>query len=165
MNYKDKTFEIGDSQIKFKNNTFVIYLSMFITLGFAFGFFGLRQGTIQMLFSLLGVVLGTALTFGVFIRLYWKNTIELSNISLVKVRTWDLSIDKDRTFWGGSKYKYHFPTGLNKKTNSIVIFIHRKDKKLAVGFVPDNMENVISVLKEKGVKIITNTSQIIETKS
>lgn len=154
MNYKDKSFEIGASQIKFKNNTFGIYLSIFISVGITSGFFGLKQGTNFILFSLLGVVLGAALTFGVFIRLYWKNTIDLSDISLVKVRTWDLSIDKDRNFWGSGNYKYHFPTGLNKKENSTVIFIQRKEKKLAVGFVPENYEKAILVLRERGVKII-----------
>ena len=153
MNYKDKTFEIDDNQIKFKNPTGIIYLSIFISTGFTFGL--LNSSIIP---SILGAALGILLVFGVFIRLYWKNTIDISEISQVKVRVWNLSIDKDRNFWGIGKYKYHFPTGLNKKTNPKVIFVERKEKKLAVGFVPENFENVISVLKEKGIKIIEETS-------
>lgn len=154
MNYKDKTFEIEDRQIKFKNKTGVIFISSYVFIAFTTGFFGLREGIDYALFSFLGVTLAAALTFGVFIKLYWKETINLSEISEVKVRVWDLSIDKDRNFWGIGKYGYHFPTGLDKKTNPTVLFIHRREKKLAVGFVPENYENAISTLKDKGIKVI-----------
>ncbi len=52
-----------------------------------------------------------------FIGFFVKNTIKLSDIEYVKAQIWDISIDKNRDFWGTSRYKYHFPTGLDKKTN------------------------------------------------
>ncbi|MFT7035887.1 MAG: hypothetical protein ACJA2S_004411 [Cyclobacteriaceae bacterium] len=149
MNYKDKTFEIDDNQIRFKNTSVIIYLSSFIATGLIIGF--LNKSILPMM---LGTALGIFLTFGVFVRLYWKNTIDISEISQVKVSVWNSSIDKDTNFWGIGNYRYHFPTGLNKKTNPRVIFVHRKEKKLAVGFIPENCDNVISVLRERGVEII-----------
>lgn len=154
MNYKDKSFEINEDQIKFKNKTLSTYPIIAISTLFAFLFFGYPQGLSYMLFSALGGVIGFGLAFGVFIKLYWKNTIDLAEIADVKVRVWDVSIDKDTNFWGIGNYRYHFPTGFNKKTNPKVLFIHRKEKNLAVGFVPENCENAISVFKEKGIKII-----------
>jgi hypothetical protein len=153
MNYKDKSFEIDNNQIKFKNNIFLIYLVIFIATGTAFGTFNN-----SILPSIIGAILAYLLAFGVFIRIYWKNTIDISEISQVKVRMWNSTIDKDRNFWGIGNYKYYFPAGINKKTNPKVIFVHRKEKELAVGFIPENWENLISVLKKRGVKIIEETS-------
>jgi ABC-type amino acid transport system permease subunit len=155
MNYKDKLFEIENNQIKFRNNTFIIYLIIFVSFGTA-----LVSMNNSILFSILGLVIASLLAFGVFIRLYWKNSIDISEISQVNIRIWNSNIDKDRNFWGIGNYKYHFPTGINKKDNPKVIFIHRKGKELAVGFVPENWENLIKVLKMKGIKIVEETFQI-----
>jgi hypothetical protein len=149
MNYKDKSFEIDENQIKFKNNTFIIYLIIFIPL-ITLAFF-------NNLISFIGMVLTVVLAFGVFIPLYWCNTIEIAEISLVKATVWNINIDKEKNFWGSGKYKYHFPSGLNKKTNPNVIFIQRKDKKLAIGFVPENWDTVISVFKNRKIKLIDET--------
>lgn len=155
MNYKDKSFEIDNKQIKFRNNTFVIYLIIFVSTSAA-----LTSMNNSIVFSILGLVIACLLAFGVFIRIYWKNSIDISEISQVNIRIWSSNIDKDRNFWGIGNYKYHFPTGINKKDNPKVIFIRRKEKELAVGFVPENWGNLIKVLKMKGIKIVEETSQI-----
>ena len=156
MNYKDKTFEIDENQIKFKNTTIIIYLTIFISTGLTFGFLNN-----SILPSILGAALGILLVLGVLVRFYWKNTIDLSDIDFVKTQKWDERIDKDRNFWGTGRYKYYFPTGLNRKTNPEVIFVHIKERKAAVGFVPENMENAISALKERGIRITTGISNSV----
>ena len=157
MNYKDKSFGIDNNQIKFRNNTFIIYLIIFISTGT-----GLASMNNSILLSFLGLIIGYLLTFGVFIHFYWKNSIDISEISQINIRIWNSNIDKDRNFWGIGNYKYHFPTGIDKKDNPKVIFIHRKGKELAIGFVPENWENLIKVLNNKGIKIIEETLQIDE---
>ena len=149
MNYKDQSFEINENQIKFKNNTFFIYVIIFFSIG-TFAFF-------SHWLAIIGLCIGFTIAFGIFIPLYWKNTIDLSEISKVKIGVWDSSIDKDKNFWGKPKYKYHFPTGFDKKTTPRVIFVQRRNKKLAVGFVPDNCNKVISILQDRGISIIKET--------
>jgi hypothetical protein len=151
MNYKDQSFEINENQIKFKNNTFFIYVIIFFSIG-TFSFF-------SHWFAIIGLCIGFAIAFGIFIPLYWKNTIDISEISKVKIGVWDSSIDKDKNFWGAPKYKYHFPTGFDKKTTPQVIFVQRRNKTLAVGFVPDNCNKVISILQDRGISIIKETSR------
>ena len=156
MNYKDKNFEIDDNQIKFKNGVFVLLMIIFISILTPSLFFN-KVNIISIAGSITGLI---TLVFIIrfFFGMYLKNTIKLSNIEYVKAQIWDKSIDENRNFWGNGRYKYYFPTGLNKKTNPKVIFVHIKNRKADVGFVPENLENVISVLKEKGIKIIGETS-------
>ena len=156
MTYEDKTFEICDNEIKFKNRIFVFFLIFLVPIA-TFNFVFYKGDLLIGISSIIGVILAF-LIIRLFVGLYLKNTIDLSDISYVKLQTWNISIDKDRDFWGTCRYKYHFPTGLNKKTNPKVIFVHIKDRKAAVGFVPENMENAISVLKARGVKVIEVTS-------
>lgn len=111
-----------------------------------------KGNVLQIVGTLFGLIIGI-LIIRLFVGLYFKNTIDFSSIDYVKTQTWNKSIDKERNVWGTGKYKYHFPTGINKKSNPEVFFIHIKERKAAVGFVPDNMENVISVLKERGINI------------
>ena len=131
MNYKDKSFEIDENQIRFKNTTLIPFLIIFgamVTTSLIYS-----KGSILIAASsIIGLILGFLL-LRLFIGMYLKSSIDLADISYVKAQTWDKSIDKDRNFWGVGRYKYHFPTGLNKRTNSHVIFIHIKDRKLAVG--------------------------------
>tara|TARA_R110001632_G_scaffold232256_2_gene372595 strand:+ start:5511 stop:5978 length:468 start_codon:yes stop_codon:yes gene_type:complete len=151
MNYKDKTLEINDIQIRFSNNIFILLIIFFsiFTTSLTFG----KGSILSSIFSLIGLLIGFLL-IRLYIGIYFKNTIELSNIDFVKAQNWDRNIDKEKNFWGVCVNKYHFPTGLNKKTNPKVILIHLKERKSAIGFVPENYENAISVLKNKGIKII-----------
>jgi len=59
-----------------------------------------------------------------------------------------------RNFWGIPKFRYHFPTGLDKKSNPKVIFVHRKNEKLVIGFAPDNCISTISAFRENGINVI-----------
>lgn len=156
MNYKDKTFEIDDNQIKFKNGVFVLFMIIFISILTPSLFF-YKGNIISIAASITGLIT-VFFIIRLFIGFYLKNTIKLSDIEYVKAQIWDISIDKNRNFWGTGRYKYHFPTGLNKKTNPEVIFVHIKDRKAAVGFVPENSENAISILKYRGVKVIEKTA-------
>ena len=151
MNYKDKLFEIDENQIKFKNTTLIPFLIIFVSLVTTSLIFS-KGNILIATSSIIGVILGF-LFLRLFIGIYLKNSIDLSDISYVKTQIWNKSIDKDRNFWGALRYKYHFPTGLNKKTNPQVILVHIKEKESAVGFVPENFDNVISVLKDKGIEI------------
>ena len=151
MNYTDKSFEIDNSQIKFRNSTLIPYLiistSIFPTyLMFSKGNFMIA--TCAIIGSFLGLFF-----IKLFIGLYLKNTIDLSKIDYVKAQIWDKSIDDNRDFWGTGRYKYHFPTGINKKTNPRVIFVHLKERKAAVGFVPENFDDAVYVLKERRIEI------------
>jgi len=152
MNYKDKTFEIGDKQIKFKN-TFKKLLPAYVSTLVVFGIIGVKHDVLSVLLRFFCAGLGYIICFGFFVKVYWKNTIDLQNIFQVKITTWDNSIDKDRNFWGTPNYMYYFPAGLDKKSNPKVIFGEIRDSKLAVGLVPENMENAIKVFKERGIKI------------
>lgn len=155
MNYKDKTFEIDGEQIKFENKTFILYLPIFIALlGSTLSFN--NHGFVSLLCGFLGMALGLTIAFRVFIRLYWKSIINLSDISFVELKSWNSDIDKMRNFWGIPKFRYHFPTGFDKKSNPKVIFVHRKKEKLAIGFVPDNCIATISVFREKGINVVEN---------
>ena len=151
MIYKDSKFEIDDKQIKFRNGVFFPFLIIFISLS-ASSFMFSKGNVLQIVGTLFGLIIGIFI-IRLFVGMYFKNTIDLSSIDYVKTQTWNKSIDKERNFWGTGKYKYHFPTGINKKTNPEVFFIHIKERKAAVGFVPDNMENVISALKKRGINI------------
>jgi hypothetical protein len=154
MNYKDKTFEIDDNQIKFKNGIFMYFMIIFIPI---FSLIFSKGNILSIAASITGLIIAFFI-IRLFIGFYFKHTIKLSDIEYVKAQIWDISIDKIRDFWGTGRYKYHFPTGLNKKTNPKVIFVHIKDRKAAVGFVPENCENAISVLRERGIKIIEEIS-------
>ncbi len=156
MNYKDKTFEIDDNQIKFNNRTYFVFLIIFIPI-FTSSLMFSKGNFLIAISSFIGLIIGF-LVIRLFVGMYLKNTIDLSDIDYVKTQIWDKSIDKDRDFWGTGRYKYHFPTGINKRTNPKVIFVHIKERKSTVGFVPENWGNAISVLKEKGVKIIGEIS-------
>ena len=156
MNYKDKNFEIDDNQIKFKNGIFITFTIIFVPI-FIINLLHSKGDILSILVLIISLIISFFI-IRLFIGFYLKNTIKLSNIEYVKVQTWDISIDKNRNFWGNSRYKFHFPTGLNKKINPKVIFVHIKNRKAEVGFVPDNLVNVISVLKEKGIKIIDENS-------
>ena len=151
MIYKDSKFEIDDKQIKFRNGVFFPFLIIFISMS-ASSFMFSKGNVLQIVGMLFGLIIGIFI-IRLFVGMYFKNTIDLSSIDYVKTQTWNKSIDKERNFWGTGKYKYHFPTGINKKTNPEVFFIHIKERKAAVGFVPDNMENVISALKKRGINI------------
>ncbi|HKJ40743.1 MAG TPA: hypothetical protein VKA27_01570 [Sunxiuqinia sp.] len=153
MNYKDKTFEIDNDHIKFKNKTFILYLPIFIALLTSTILFN-RDGFIALLSSFFGVALGLIIIFRVFILLYWRNNINLSDISFVEVRNWNSDIDKMRNFWGVPKFRYHFPTGLDKKSSPKVIFVHRKKGKLVIGFAPTNCIATISAFRENGIKVV-----------
>ncbi len=156
MNYKDKTFEIDNNQIKFKNRIFMIFMVIFIPI-FTTSLMFSKDNFLIAVSSFLGLIIGF-LVIRLFVGMYLKNTIDLSEIDYIKAQRWDENIDKDRNFWGTGRYKYHFPTGLNKKTNPKVIFIHLKERKSAVGFVPENFEIILSVFRERGVRIIEDTS-------
>ncbi|MFI5139695.1 MAG: hypothetical protein ACHQIM_17875 [Sphingobacteriales bacterium] len=153
MNYKDKTFEIDNTQIRF-TNIFNRVLPALVSSLVVFGIIGIKHDVISVLLRVFGAGLGYIIAFGIFIRVYWKNTIDLHDISQVKIVTWDNSIDKDRNFWGRPKYKYYFPAGLNKKSSQKIIFVEKLNSKLAVGFVPESFENAIEVFKEKGIRIV-----------
>jgi hypothetical protein len=155
MTYKDKTFEIDDEQIKFENKTFILYLSIFIAM-LSSTFFINRHNLIVLLCSFFGMALGLTIAFRVFLRLYWKSTINLSDISFVELKSWNSDIDKMRNFWGIPKFRYHFPTGFDKKSNSKVIFVHLNKEKLAIGFAPTNCIATISAFQEKGIKVVEN---------
>ena len=156
MIYKDSTFEISENQIKFKNKTVIFFLAAFTPILFSSLILSKGNAAYTYIGATLGIVLGFY-----FLRLltgmYLKNTIDILNIEYVRIHTWDNSIDKDKSFWRTGRYKYYFPSGINKKKNSQVILLHIKNRRAAVGFVPENIENVISVLDEKGIKILTET--------
>ncbi|WP_159523891.1 hypothetical protein [Sunxiuqinia indica] len=151
MNYKDKLFEIDEKQIKFRNKTLFPFLIISVSLVMTSWMFS-KDNILTAASSIIGVFLAFLL-FRLFVGLYLNNTINLSDISFVKAQQWNMSIDKNRNLLGVVRYKYHFPTGLDKKTNPRVIFIHVKEKKTAVGFVPEHFDNAISVLKDRGIEI------------
>jgi hypothetical protein len=153
MSYKDKTFEIDGEQIKFENKTHNLFLPIIIAILSTTLFFN-NHGFISFLCGFLGMALGLTIAFRVFIRLYWKSIINLSDISFVELKSWDSDIDKMRNFWGIPKFRYHFPTGFDKKSNSKVIFVHRNKEKLAIGFAPTNCIATISAFQEKGIKVV-----------
>jgi len=153
MNYKDKTFDIDGKHIKFENKTFILYLPIIIAL------FSCTLGCnwhdlTALSAGFLGIALGLIIAFRVFFKFYWKNIINLSDISFVEVIDWNPYIDKMRNFWGIPKFRYHFPTGLDKKSNPKVIFVHRKNEKLVIGFAPDNCISTISAFRENGINVI-----------
>src|ERR1035437_8416026 len=153
MNYKDKTFEIDGDRIKFENKTFILYLPIFIALLSSTLFLNCHD-LIALLCSFFGVAMGLIISFRVFILLYWRNKINLSDISFVEVRNWNSDIDKIRNVWGGPKFRYHFPSGLDKKGNPKVIFIHRKKEKLVIGLAPTNCIATISAFRENGINVV-----------
>ena len=157
MNYKDKTFEIDGDHIKFENKTFILYLTIFFVL-FSSILFINNHGIIATISMFFVVTLGLLIFFRVFILIYWRNKINLSDISFVEVRNWNSDLDRKRNFWGIPKFRYHFPAGLNKKSNPEVIFVHRKEKKLAIGFVPDNCNATILAFRENGIRVIEETN-------
>ncbi len=156
MIYKDSKFEIDKKQIKFKNGVFFPFLIIFTSMS-TFSFISSKGNLLQVAGTATGLIIGF-LIIRQFVGIYFKNTIDLSSIDYVKRLIWNEAIDKERNLWGTGKYKYHFPTGINKKINPEIIFVHIKGREAAVGFVPDDIENVISTLKEKGIKITANTS-------
>ena len=155
MIYKDSKIEIDNMQIKFKNGVLIPFLIIFISMA-TFSFMFSNGNLLQLSGTAVGLIIGF-LIIRLFVGMYLKNSIDLSSIDYVKRQIWDLSIDKNRNFWGTGQYEYHFPTGINKKTNPEVLFVHIKGRKAAVGFVPDNIENMISTLKEKGINIEDGT--------
>lgn len=155
MNYKDKTFEIDGEQIKFENKTHNLFLPIIIAILSTTLFFN-NHGFVSLLCGFFGMALGLTIAFRVFIRLYWKSIINLSDISFVELKSWNSDIDKTKNIWGTPIFRYHFPSGFDKKSNPKVIFIHRKKEKLAIGFVPDNCIATISAFQEKGIKVVEN---------
>ena len=155
MIYKDSKFEIDNVQIKFKNRVFFRFVNIFISISTFYFIFS--KGNFLLLITTAVVLIIGFLFIRLLVGMYLKNIIDLSSIDYVERRIWKKNIDKERIFFGAGKFKYHFPTGINKKLNPEVIFVHLKGRKAVVGFVPDNMENVISALKEKGIKISTET--------
>ena len=155
MNYKDKTFEIDGNYIKFENKTFILYLPIFIAILTSTLVLN-SHGLIALFSSFFGVALGLTIAFRVFFSLYWRNKINLSDISFVEVRNWNSDIDKMRNFWGIPKFRYHFPTGLDKKSNPKVIFVHRKKGKFLIGFTPTNCISTISAFQENGINVVEN---------
>jgi len=59
-----------------------------------------------------------------------------------------------RNFWGTPKFRYHFPTGLDKKSNPKVIFVYRQEKKLVIGFTTDNFAATISAFRDNGINVV-----------
>ena len=155
MDYKDKTFEIDGEKIKFDNKTFNLYLPIFFPL-FCVVFFFNRSSLPAMLGGITGLVLLPIIAIRVFNLYYLKNKINLSDISFVEVRNWNSDIDKMRNFWGTPKFGYYFPTGLDKKSNPKVIFVHLKKGKLAIGFTPVNCISTISAFQENGIQVVEN---------
>ena len=159
MIYKDKTFEISETQVKFKNRAMIIFYIILLPL--MVHLLKFSKESVLLGWTILLIGLGFAIfvikLFAVFFGFFFLNNIDISNIEYVRIHNWDNSIDKERKFWKTDRYKYHFPAGINKKKKPQVILIHIKDRKVAVGFVPENIETVISVLNEKGIKIIKKT--------
>ncbi|MDP4207830.1 MAG: hypothetical protein Q8928_03340 [Bacteroidota bacterium] len=155
MIYKDRTFEIDNNQIKFKNNTFSLFLIIYAST-FTTSLLFEKGGILFTVSTLIGIALGF-LFIQFLVGLYFKNNINLSDIEFVRVHKWDNSIDKNRNFWGTGRNKYHFPAGINKKKNPNVLLVHIKDRKSAVGFVYEDIEKVIAILKDKGIEIKTGT--------
>ena len=158
MIYKDRTFEICENQIKFKSKTAIIFLAALTPMVITSSILS-KGNSVYYIGLALGLVLGLVLAFH-FFRIYGMylkntNTIDLSNIEYVRIHTWDNNIDKDKKFCETGRH-YYFPMGIKNKKMPQVIF-HIKGKKAAVGFVPENIENVISVLNEKGITIMTKT--------
>lgn len=149
MNYKDELIQISGNQIKFRNTSLIIILIVGSGIA-AFSFFGSP-------FSTLGAVLALLITFGLFIPIYWKNTISLSDISKVRVSVWDGSMDKNRNFWGKASYPYYFPTVFDEKSKPKVLLVERKDKKLAIGFTPERCNEMLLAFKERGITVIGET--------
>ena len=153
MIYKDSKIEIDNMQIKFKNGVLIPFLIIFISMA-TFSFMFSNGNLLQLSGTAVGLIIGF-LIIRLFVGMYLKNSIDLSSIDC-KEQIWDLSIDKNRNFWGTGQYKHHFPTGINKKTNPEVLFVHKRQKSSS-WFVPDNIENMISTLKEKGINIEDGT--------
>ena len=153
MDYKDKTFEIDGTAIKFSNKTATRLIALFVPIFSCIIAFN-AQNAIALLCGMLGLGIGVLTTFRYFIKLYWKNEIKLSEISHIEAKIWNSDIDKLRDFWGNPKFRYHFPTGFDKKNAPKVIFVYRKNENLAIGFMPENFIKTIFTLRESGINVI-----------
>ena len=156
MIYKDGTFEICEDQIRFKSKTAIIFLATLIPMVVTSSILSKGNSVYYNIGLAFGLGFGLVLAFH-FFRIYGMylkntNTIDLSNIEYVRIHTWDNGIAKDKNFCGTGRHNYYFPMGIKNKKMPQVIF-HIKGKKAAVGFVPENIENVISVLSERGITI------------
>lgn len=154
MNYKDQSFEINENQIKFKNNTFFIYVIIFFSIGtFAFFSHWLAIIGLQLLdcVSVLLQLLGFSFHFIGKTPLISLKFLKLKQVFGILV------LIKIRTFGVSRNINIISQQDLIKKTTPRVIFVQRRNKKLAVGFVPDNCNKVISILQDRGISIIKET--------
>jgi hypothetical protein len=154
MNYAERTFEIDNQVIKFKNPVFiVIMIGSFISMN-VFGFLTHSRDSLYILFWLIGSILGILIALYVFgLSRYVKNKILLSAIDYVQVENYKSGNGK-ALFTGTGKMQNVFPVGFNKKKADKLVFIHQKNKMGVNVFAPENCKVTIQALKENGIHVI-----------
>lgn len=156
MNYKEHTFEIDNSQIKFENKLIIpLFIGIFTALT-AFGLIMHSRETITLLGWLSGSILGLSLL--IFFLSYskiGKTRISLSDISYIEVLDY-INEQGKPIFHGTGNLKNFFPAGLNKKEADKLILIHQENKKIIIGLVPDNCDATISALRGNGINVVEN---------
>ncbi|MCT4587663.1 MAG: hypothetical protein N4A71_07565 [Carboxylicivirga sp.] len=155
MIYKDPKLEINDQQLKFRNDTAVLFFILFISI-FSFSILFTKGNFLMAMTSALGLAMAFLL-HTLFSGLYFKSSIDLSAINYISVKKWDNSIDKKRNFWGKALFKYHFPTGINKKARPVVLLVHITNKDSAIGFVPKDLSQALETLNQKDIAILNST--------
>lgn len=154
MNYTERTFEIDNQEIKFKNPIFIVMLIGSFTSINVFGFLNHSKDILQILFWFIGSLLGLLILLYVFgLSKYVKRKILLSTIDYVRVENYKSENGK-ALFKGTGKIQNVFPVGLNRKKADKLIFIHQKSKKVVNVFAPENCNDTIQALKENGIQVI-----------
>jgi len=154
MNYSERTFEIDNQTIKYKNTVFVVLLIGSLTSINAFGFLTHSGDLLHIIFWFIGSILGILIPLYFFgLSRYVKGKILLSTIDYIQVERYKSENGK-AIFKGTGKIQNVFPVGFNKKKADKLIFIHQKNKKVVNVFAPENCNETIQALKENGIKVI-----------
>jgi hypothetical protein len=154
MNYSERTFEINNQEIKFRNTIFGIILIGSFTSINAIGFLSHSGDILHIIFWFIGSILGIMISLYLFGLLkYIDSKVLLSNIDYIQVEKY-LSENGKAIFEGTGKIQNFFPAGFNKNKADKLIFIHQKNKKVVICFAPDNCDETIKALKESGIKVI-----------
>jgi hypothetical protein len=52
-------------------------------------------------------------------------------------------------YWGSGDFKHWFPLDSRRSKRNIICILHRKNKKIKIGFTVEDSEKVIALLKDK----------------
>jgi hypothetical protein len=149
MNYKERTFEMDNDQIKFKN-LLLIPVIFGISTSLIVGLILYSKDIILFRACVMGLF---ALFFIFILSKIYQTKILLSEISHIEVNHYKTDADKS-IFRGTAQFKSYFPAGLDKKKIDKLILIHQTRRKIIIGLTPDNCTAAISAMRENGINII-----------